>query len=63
MPEQPDILGTFEHGDVHNLERALHAVLTLRGKRKRDAPGAEWFVTTPEEIKELIQAVLGDKGR
>ncbi len=61
MPEQPDILGTFEHQDVHNLERALHAVLTLRGKRKRDAPGAEWFVTTPEEIKELIHAVLGDK--
>jgi hypothetical protein len=60
MPEHPDILGTFEHGDVHNLERALHAVLTLQGKRKRDAPGAE-FVTTPEEIKELIQAVLGVK--
>ena len=61
MPEEPDILGTFEHNDVQNLERALHAVLTLRGKRKKDAPGAEWFVTTPEEIMELIKAVLGDK--
>lgn len=61
MPEQPDILGTFQHEDVHNLERALHAVLTLRGKRKKDAPGAEWFMTTPEEVRELIQIVLGKK--
>lgn len=63
MPERPDILGTFEHKDVHSLERALHAVLTLRGKRKNDAPGAEWFVTTPEEIQELIQAVLGEENK
>lgn len=61
MPEQPDILGVFEHVDTHNLERALHAVLTLRGKRKKDAPGAEWFVTTPDEVAELIRTVLGDK--
>lgn len=61
MPEQPDILGTFPHEDVHNLERALHAVLTLRGKRKKDSPGAEWFVTTPKEIEDLIRAVLGEK--
>jgi hypothetical protein len=59
MPEQPDILGTFEHDDTHNLERALHAILTLRGKRKNDAPGAEWFVTTPEEVAELIRIVIG----
>lgn len=61
MPEQPEVLGTYEHEDTHNLERALHAVLTLRGKRKQDAPGAEWFVTTPDEIRELIKAVLGVK--
>lgn len=61
MPEQPVILGAFEHGDTHNLERALHAILSLRGKRKRDAPGAEWFVTTPDEIDELISAVIGAK--
>lgn len=59
MPEQPDILGAFEHHDTQNLERALHCVLTLRGKRKKDSPGAEWFVTTPDEIEALIQAILG----
>lgn len=60
MPESPEILGTYAHPDVHNLERALHAVLTLRGKRKKDAPGAEWFITTPEEISLLIKVVLGE---
>lgn len=61
MPEQPDILGTFEHPDPANLERALHAILTLRGKRKKDAPGAEWFVTTPEEVASLITVVLDER--
>lgn len=63
MPEQPEILGMYEHEDTHNLERALHAVLSLRGKRKKDAPGAEWFVTTPEEIKELIRTVISPKAK
>jgi hypothetical protein len=62
MPEQPIILGSFEHADNSNLERALHAVLELRGKRKQDSPGAEWFITTPEEIIALIQVVLGTNG-
>lgn len=59
MPEQPRILGTFEHTDPASLERALHSVLLLRGKRKSDAPGTEWFMTTPEEICALIKMVLG----
>lgn len=62
MPEQPEILGVFEHHDISNLERALHSVLTLRGKKKKDSPGSEWFITTPEEITGLIQMVLGIKG-
>lgn len=60
MPEPPLILGTFDHPDEISLERALHAVLALRGKRKSDAPGAEWFVTTPAEIEALIKMVLGN---
>ncbi len=60
MPEPPLILGTFDHHDEVSLERALHAVLALRGKRKKDAPGAEWFVTTPAEIEALIKMVLGN---
>jgi hypothetical protein len=59
MPEQPTVLGIHEHQDPVSLERALHSVLNLRGKRKTDAPGTEWFVTTPDEIQALIKMVLG----
>ncbi len=59
MPEQPVVLGTCEHANPANLERALHSILILRGKRKTDAPGAEWFLTTPGEIEALIRVVLG----
>jgi hypothetical protein len=59
MPENPIVLGTFEHNDPQTLERALHCVLSLRGKKKLDAPGTEWFITTPEEIQSLISTILG----
>lgn len=59
MPEHPIILGKREHSDPTSLERALHSVLILRGKRKTDAPGTEWFMTTPAEIEALIETVLG----
>ena len=58
MPEQPIVLGKYEHKDPTTLERALHSVLNLRGKRKTDAPGTEWFLTTPGEIEALIAMVL-----
>lgn len=59
MPEHPVVLGMHGHADPAHLERALHSVLVLRGKRKSDAPGTEWFMTTPEEIEALIKTVLG----
>jgi hypothetical protein len=59
MPEQPVVLGKHEHVDPIALERALHSVLILRGKRKADAPGSEWFMTTPADIEALIKTVLG----
>lgn len=59
MPEKPIILGKYEHDDPMALERAIHSILILRGKRKTDAPGSEWFMTTPEEIEMLIKLVLG----
>ena len=60
MPESPIILGTYPHPDPSLLEGALHKVLALRGKRKKDAPGSEWFLTTPAEILSLIGLMLGD---
>lgn len=58
MPEHAIILGTFQHPNARKLEQTLHAIFTLRGQHKTDAPGTEWFVTTPEEIEALIDIVL-----
>ncbi len=61
MPEKPEVLGTYPHADADNLEKAIQYVLKVRGKRKSDAPGAEWFMTTPQEVIQVIDAVLGSK--
>lgn len=59
MPEKPEVLGTYPHADADNFEKAIQYVLKVRGKKKTDAPGAEWFLTTSQEIKLAIEAVLG----
>jgi hypothetical protein len=59
MPEAPDVLGQFAHSEAGSLEKALQYILKVRGKRKFDAPGSEWFLTTPSEISALICSVLG----
>jgi hypothetical protein len=61
MPEKPVILGTYPYKDPVKLENALHSVLILRGRHKTDAPGTEWFMTTPREIESLLVMVLGDE--
>ena len=61
FPEAPEVLRIYEHSNVNGLERALHAVLTVRGKRKTDAPGSEWFITTPLEVKSLIDLIPGPR--
>ena len=37
------------------VERIVHLILQARGKRKTDAPAAEWFVTTLGEVQEIIR--------
>lgn len=59
MPERPEILGKFHHAEAENLEKAIQYILKVRKKRKPDAPGAEWFLTTPQEIRSLIEVVFG----
>jgi len=37
------------------LEAAFHAVFTLRGLAVQDAPGTEWFLTSPQEAIALAK--------
>ena len=58
LPERPHIALVIRTSFALAWEAALHGVLTLRGRRIEDAPGAEWFLTSPDEVYEL--AVLFD---
>lgn len=52
--EPPVLLGSWKVKNVTHAEQAIHQLLKQRGKWVSDAPGREWFATTLEEIKSLI---------
>jgi hypothetical protein len=53
LPEYPVVLLVIRCEDSLLLETAIHSILELRGFAIADAPGAEWFLTNPQEIKEI----------
>jgi hypothetical protein len=54
--EYPVLLAVWRVNRVGEFESALHSILATRG-HKRDAPGAEWFDTTLEEVSNAIMFV------
>lgn len=54
MPEQPVVAYVRRSNTPHKLERLVHAVLFYRGRQLDDAPGSEWFSSSPEEVKSII---------
>ena len=59
MPEPPEIALIFKTDDPENLEQILHNILKLRGKHIADAPGNEWFMTSPSEAEGIYKNVMG----
>lgn len=56
--EKPEILGNWKVRRVAQVEDAIHAVLKARGKRKEDAPGDEWFITTMGEVESVLSFIV-----
>lgn len=52
--EKPVILDRWKVKRVAQVEDAIHAVLKARGRWKEDAPGAEWFITTLDEVQSIV---------
>src|SRR5215472_19115241 len=52
-PGRPTIYVVIRTDDCRSLEKFLHGHLGLRGRRIKDAPTAEWFETTGDEIVEI----------
>ncbi len=55
--ERPEILGRRQVQRVAQIEDAIHAVLKARGRWKEDAPGDEWFITTLEEVRAVLEFI------
>lgn len=55
--DNPTILGFWKVQRVGSVESAVHRVLAARGKRRENVPGAEWFNTTIDEIKSIIDFI------
>ena len=58
MPEEPEVAVVWRTDKPEAAERMLHGHLEFRGKRLPDAPGNEWFLTSPDEIRQIIASIL-----
>lgn len=52
--DNPTVLAQWKVNRVAFLELAIHKVLAARGKWRESVPGTEWFDTTVDEIKSII---------
>ena len=57
MPEKPEVSVVWRTDQPEAAERLLHGLLKFRGKHKLDAPGREWFRTSPDEIRQIIECI------
>ena len=53
IPEKA-VVTEIKTDDPDQLEKALHAMLKARGRHKEEAPGTEWFITSPREVYEMF---------
>ena len=59
LPEEPQIGLIIKTDDNSAIEQAIHSILKAQGRQK-DAPGKEWFITSPNEV-EYIYRKMFDK--
>lgn len=59
LPEEPEIALSIQTDKPSRLEETIHFILTERGRSKEDAPGTEWFVTSPSEVEEIYINIVG----
>lgn len=56
-PDRPRLMLTIRTHDCRTLEKALHQILRFKGRHVAGA-GAEWFITTRDEVKSLYDRIL-----
>ena len=57
QPEKPKLSVLWRTDEPETAEKLLHGLLKFRGKHLSDAPGTEWFLTSPDEIIQIIECI------
>ena len=60
LPEVPKIGLHIKTDEEKKIERIIHDILKVRGKHIENAPGTEWFVTSPSEVEEIYNNLIGE---
>lgn len=58
LPERAIIPTVLKTNNPDELEKVIHHILTIRGRKKMDAQGEEWFLTCPDEITFIYDFVV-----
>lgn len=57
LPESPMIGLHIKTDKEKKIERIIHDILKVGGKHIADAPGTEWFLTSPSEVEEIYNFI------
>ena len=55
LPEYPTVGLIIKTNEFTLMETTLQNILKLQGKHKQDAPGTEWFITSPSEVEQIYK--------
>jgi len=58
LPELPQLGLIIKTDNAKEIERAIHNILIAKGKHKKDAPGKEWFITSPVVVAEIYHNIF-----
>lgn len=53
LPEFPEVALIIKTDEFRLMESTIQNILKLQGKHKRNAPGQEWFITSPTEVEQV----------
>ena len=60
LPEYPKVGLIIKTDELNLMENTIQNILRLQGKQKQDAPGNEWFITSPSEVERVYENNFGN---
>ena len=60
LPEYPTVGLIIKTNEFALMETTIQNILKLQGKHIRNAPGTEWFLTSPSEVERVYESNFGN---